>query len=104
ADTIAAAIERHAPGAARVLVCGGGAYNRDVMKRLDTAVGARTLESTTTYGVAPEWVEAVAFAWLARRTLAGLPGNLPAVTGARGERVLGGVYWGERRMMNHSDE
>jgi len=42
----------------------------------------------------PDWVEAVTFAWLAHRTLAGLAGNAPAVTGAAGPRVLGGIYPG----------
>ncbi|HKJ10307.1 MAG TPA: anhydro-N-acetylmuramic acid kinase, partial [Gammaproteobacteria bacterium] len=70
------------------------AYNGELMKRLGARLGSRVVESTAAYGVDPEWVEAVAFAWLARRTLAGQPGNLPAVTGARGERVLGAVYWG----------
>ncbi|HKK14027.1 MAG TPA: anhydro-N-acetylmuramic acid kinase [Gammaproteobacteria bacterium] len=94
ARSIAAAIDQHAPGTGRVLVCGGGAYNTDLMARLAQALGARTLQSTAEYGIAPEWVEGVAFAWLARQTLAGRPGNLPAVTGARSERVLGAVYWG----------
>ncbi|MEJ2688052.1 MAG: anhydro-N-acetylmuramic acid kinase [Gammaproteobacteria bacterium] len=94
AETIAAAIEDQAPAARRVLVCGGGAYNGELMKRLGARLGSRIVQSTAAYGVDPEWVEAVAFAWLARQTLAGQPGNLPAVTGARGERVLGAVYWG----------
>ncbi|MEJ2645863.1 MAG: anhydro-N-acetylmuramic acid kinase [Gammaproteobacteria bacterium] len=94
AQTIAAAIERHAPAATRVLICGGGAYNGELMRRLDARLGSRTVETTAAYGVAPEWVEAVAFAWLARQTLAGRPGNLPSVTGARAERVLGAIYRG----------
>lgn len=94
AETIAAAIERHAPAATRVLICGGGAYNGELMRRLGARLGSRTVETTAAYGVAPEWVEAVAFAWLARQTLAGRPGNLPSVTGARAERVLGAVYRG----------
>jgi len=51
-----------------------------------------TVTTTKTYGVEVEHIEALAFAWLARETLAGRPGNLPAVTGARGPRVLGGIY------------
>jgi anhydro-N-acetylmuramic acid kinase len=43
-------------------------------------------------GIDPDWVEAIAFAWLAKQSLDGKPGNLPAVTGARGERVLGAIY------------
>ena len=50
------------------------------------------MTTTDAVGVDPEWVEAWAFAWLAKQTLAGLPGNVPAVTGALGARVLGGIY------------
>jgi anhydro-N-acetylmuramic acid kinase len=50
------------------------------------------VESTAAHGLDPDFVEAMAFAWLARQTLAGLPGNVPSVTGARGPRVLGVVY------------
>lgn len=103
AETIAGAIDRHAPGTRRVLVCGGGAYNKDLMERLAARLNGRVLQSTASYGVAPEWVEAVAFAWLARQTLAGLPGNLPAVTGAHGERVLGAVYWGAGQAMSGNE-
>lgn len=51
-----------------------------------------SVATTASLGIAPEWVEAVAFAWLARQTLAGKPGNLPAVTGAAGERILGAIF------------
>jgi anhydro-N-acetylmuramic acid kinase len=62
------------------------------MQRLRTLAKDMRVESTADYGVEPAWVEAVAFAWLARQTLLGLPGNLPAVTGAKGLRVLGAIY------------
>jgi anhydro-N-acetylmuramic acid kinase len=52
------------------------------------------VSSTAVLGLDPDWVEASAFAWLAHRRLAGLPGNLPAVTGASGAVVLGGIYPG----------
>ena len=66
--------------------------------RPDTPRPARAIrvESTAAHGLDPDSVEAMAFAWLARETLAGRPGNLPAVTGARGSRVLGVVYPGAR--------
>lgn len=73
-------------------VCGGGVHNRDLLQRLQAAVGTVTVKSTQALGIDPDWVEAIAFAWLASRCLAGLPGNAPAVTGARGPRVLGGIY------------
>ncbi len=82
------------PEVEQVFVCGGGAHNADLMRRLQQRVGSRPLASTAELGIHPDWVEAAAFAWLAHRTLAGLPGNAPAVTGAAGPRVLGAVYPG----------
>ncbi len=75
----------------RLLVCGGGAHNLYLLELL-THYCPCPVETTATYGIGPDWVEASAFAWLAWRTLSGLPGNLPAVTGARREVVLGGIY------------
>jgi anhydro-N-acetylmuramic acid kinase len=92
ARSIAQAIERHAPSARDVLACGGGVHNPVLMRRLAELLGERTLASTAAYGVDPDYLEAMAFAWLARQRLLGLPGNLPAVTGAKGPRVLGAVY------------
>lgn len=92
AHSLMAAIETHAPNAKRVLICGGGAYNSALMQRLRTLAKGMHIESTANYGIEPAWVEAVAFAWLARQTMLGLPGNLPAVTGAKGLRVLGAIY------------
>jgi len=80
------------PPAARVVACGGGVRNTFLMERLASALAPIPLETTAAYGVPPDFVEAVGFAWLARATLEGRPGNLPAVTGARGARVLGGIY------------
>lgn len=93
AVSVADAIQQQAPSCARVLVCGGGAYNATLMARL-AALLARPLESTARHGIDPKWVEAMAFAWLARQTLLGRPGNLPAVTGARAPVVLGAIYPG----------
>ncbi len=81
-----------APQAQRLLVCGGGAYNGALMARLEALAGEIKVDTTATHGIEPAWVEAVAFAWLARQTLRGLPGNLPAVTGAGGARILGAIY------------
>jgi anhydro-N-acetylmuramic acid kinase len=92
ARSLMEAIAANAPDAACVLICGGGAYNTALMQRLRTLAKDMRVESTADYGVEPAWVEAVAFAWLARQTLLGLPGNLPAVTGAKGLRVLGAIY------------
>ncbi|WDZ96532.1 anhydro-N-acetylmuramic acid kinase [Herbaspirillum sp. WKF16] len=93
AATIAEAIEGHAPDARQVYVCGGGAENAFLMRLLRQALAGRAgVQSTAALGVAPNRVEALAFAWLARRFDLRLPGNLPAVTGARGLRVLGALY------------
>ncbi len=89
---IARAIAEHCRGAREIYVCGGGARNGALMRRLRALLGEARLDTTDALGVDAEWVEALAFAWLARRTVNGEPGNLPAVTGARGPRVLGAIY------------
>jgi anhydro-N-acetylmuramic acid kinase len=75
-----------------VRVCGGGARNTWLMQQLTDRLGGTAVTTTEAIGVDPEWVEAWAFAWLAEQTLAGQPGNVPAVTGATGAKVLGGIY------------
>ncbi|MFT0772746.1 anhydro-N-acetylmuramic acid kinase [Psychrobacter aquimaris] len=74
-----------------VYVCGGGALNDYLMTRLQAHLPHCTVKTTEHLGLAPTWVEAVAFAWLARQTLMGETGNLPAVTGANKGVVLGQV-------------
>ena len=74
-----------------VYVCGGGALNDYLMTRLRAHLPHCTVETTASLGLNPAWVEAVAFAWLARQTLMGETGNLPAVTGANKGVVLGQV-------------
>ena len=96
ARSIAAAIDTHASDAEDVLVCGGGVHNRVLVQRLSELLHPRVLGSTAEYGVDPDYLEATAFAWLARQRLLGLPGNLPTVTGARGPRVLGAVHLAPR--------
>ncbi|KAA0069584.1 anhydro-N-acetylmuramic acid kinase [Rhodanobacter sp. T12-5] len=92
ARSIAAAITQQAPMAEEVLACGGGVHNDALMRRLGELLSPSVLLSTSRYGIDPDFLEATAFAWLARQRLLGLPGNLPAVTGARGLRVLGAIY------------
>jgi anhydro-N-acetylmuramic acid kinase len=92
AITIADALRAHQPATKRVLVCGGGVRNRALLDRLAAQLPGVVVESTTAFGLDPDFVEAMGFAWLARQTVAGLPGNLPSVTGARGLRVLGTVH------------
>ncbi|RON22235.1 anhydro-N-acetylmuramic acid kinase [Pseudomonas brassicacearum] len=75
-----------------LLVCGGGAHNATLMKRLASLLPNTQVSSTATHGVDPDWVEAMAFAWLAHCCLEGIAANRPSVTGARGLRVLGAIY------------
>jgi len=89
ASTIADAINASTIAIQRVLVCGGGVHNSFCMQRLQDNLGEISVESTENYGVHPDWAEAMAFAWLAKRNLEGKPGNLPSVTGAGNRVVLG---------------
>lgn len=94
ARTISADIDKLCQGEPiEVYVCGGGAYNQQLMTRLAELLPQHTLASTKALGIAPEWVEAVAFAWLAKQTIERKPGNLPAVTGASKSLTLGGIYF-----------
>ncbi|HJR73939.1 MAG TPA: anhydro-N-acetylmuramic acid kinase [Luteimonas sp.] len=92
AATVADALRAHQPDTRRVLVCGGGVRNPVLMARIAARLPGVVVESTAAHGLDPDFVEAMGFAWLARETLAGRPGNLPSVSGAKGPRVLGVVY------------
>ena len=92
ARTIGDAVRGYAPDAEEILVCGGGANNATLMRRLEAELAPRSVGTTADEGVPVDQVEALAFAWLAREALAGRPGNLPAVTGAKGKRILGAIY------------
>ncbi|WP_432720338.1 anhydro-N-acetylmuramic acid kinase [Jeongeupia wiesaeckerbachi] len=92
ARTIADAIQRTAAGADDVFICGGGAHNPTLLSMLGALLPGITIASTAELGVDPDWVEAIAFAWLAQRCLSGQSGNVPAVTGAAGPRVLGAIW------------
>jgi anhydro-N-acetylmuramic acid kinase len=91
AMTVAEAVAKHAPGAA-LYVCGGGAHNAGLLDALAKRVAPNRVASTAVLGLDPDYVEAVAMAWFARRTLAGLTSSAGSVTGAKGARILGGVY------------
>ncbi|MDN5780910.1 MAG: anhydro-N-acetylmuramic acid kinase [Luteimonas sp.] len=92
AHTVADALRATQPATTRVIACGGGVHNRALMAALADALPGCVVESSAAHGLDPDAVEAMGFAWLARQALHGLPGNLPSVTGARGPRVLGGIY------------
>jgi len=90
--TIIESLQAAQPQTETLLVCGGGARNTALMKRLAALLPSTQVSSTATYGVDPDWVEAMAFAWLAHCCLEGIAANRPSVTGARGLRVLGAIY------------
>jgi anhydro-N-acetylmuramic acid kinase len=92
ARTIANALLKDMPAPDGVFVCGGGAHNSALMARLQALIANAPVTSTAALDVDPDWMEAMAFAWLAHCCLDGIPANRPAVTGARGLRVLGAIY------------
>ena len=94
ATSIADAIKRYAPELKELYVCGGGLKNSHLVERIKAHTSGLNVQSTEAVGIHPDWMEAMAFAWLGWRTVNHLSGNLPAVTGAQGERILGGIYPG----------
>jgi len=94
ARSISDAIGKHAPHTDEVLVCGGGVHNLALMMRLQMLMGTVRVVSTDEFNANPDYIEAIAFAWLAKQTLEHRAGNIPSVTGARHEVILGGVYHG----------
>lgn len=91
AITICDAIKQYAPDTERVLICGGGIHNDYLLELIQQHLEC-PVESTELYGLHPDHVEAMAFAWLARQTMNNLPGNLKEVTGAANSVILGGIY------------
>lgn len=94
ATSITNAIKQSAPGTDEIFVCGGGVYNQTLMQRLSDLLNPVKVGSTDELGLSPDWVEAICFAWLAKQTLHRQPSNLPSVTGANHNVVLGGIFWG----------
>nr|WP_216294752.1 anhydro-N-acetylmuramic acid kinase [Delftia acidovorans]MCA1069993.1 Anhydro-N-acetylmuramic acid kinase [Delftia acidovorans] len=92
ARACAGAVQRFGRGGGELLVCGGGAFNTQLMQRIAALLPGVAVDTTAARCLPPQQVEAAAFAWLARQALLGLPGNLPAVTGARGPRILGAIH------------
>ena len=90
--TVADAVTQVNAQGGELFVCGGAAMNGFFMERLAQTLPLWTVQSTAAHGIAPDQVEAIAFASFARRTMHGLPGNLPSVTGASRPCVLGAVY------------
>ncbi len=92
ARTVADALRAAQPETARVIACGGGVHNPVLLAALAEALPDVRVESSAVHGLDPDMIEAMGFAWLARQTVLGRPGNLPGVTGAAGPRVLGAIH------------
>ena len=92
AQSLAGAINGLHESAHEVYICGGGVFNDQLMAQLQIELGSIALHSTQQLGLDPTWVEACAFGWLARQRITNQPGNLPKVTGASRETVLGALY------------
>lgn len=86
------AVQQYAPRASHVWICGGGAYNQELMRRLARHLPRQVVSSTEAHGLQADQVEATAFAWLASAWIDRRAGNVPAVTGAQGPRILGALY------------
>ncbi|MEO6409617.1 MAG: anhydro-N-acetylmuramic acid kinase [Burkholderiaceae bacterium] len=92
ASVCARDVLKHAPPSGALLVCGGGALNLDLMRRLQVALPQHSVQATDARGLPAMQVEACAFAWLAKAFVDRKPGNVCAVTGASGPRILGALY------------
>jgi anhydro-N-acetylmuramic acid kinase len=90
--SIVQAIRDHCPGATEIYLCGGGAHNQALHNRLAALLPGCSVKTTDTLGVDSNYLEAIAFAWLAQQALHGKPANLPQVTGAKHSCILGAVY------------
>jgi len=91
-DTVCQEVKKLGTTKTQIVLCGGGAYNLELKRRLASTLGHCQVCTTQEFGVDPQWIEAMAFAWLAHQTIQHLPGNLCAVTGAEREVILGGIY------------
>ncbi len=92
AETITDAIKGLEKPVQEIFVCGGGAMNVRLMDALDQLLPRATVTTTDALGLGPNWVEACAFAWLAKQRVEHKTGNLTEVTGASREAVLGALY------------
>ncbi|MDG9929682.1 MULTISPECIES: anhydro-N-acetylmuramic acid kinase [unclassified Pseudomonas] len=92
ARSVVDSLQQAQQGTAELLVCGGGAHNDMLMRRLQELLPDCRVASTAARGVPPDWIEAMAFAWLAHCCLERIPANRPSVSGAKGPRILGAIY------------
>ncbi|MDV6344569.1 anhydro-N-acetylmuramic acid kinase [Nitrosomonas sp. Is37] len=91
-EAIAQSIKFHFPEVEEIYLCGGGARNGKLVAELEAALPGKSVNLTDMLGIDADWMEAFAFAWLAKQTISKVPGNLPSVTGAQGHRILGAIY------------
>lgn len=94
AQTIVMSVKQYCGAVSEIYLCGGGAHNQLLVQRLQQLLHPVKIGMSDALGINADWVEAAAFAWLARQAMHRSPGNLPAVTGAKGERILGAIYAG----------
>ncbi len=92
AHTIVDSLQHYCGSVDEVYLCGGGAHNSLLRLSLQTLLADIRVESTDILGVGVDWLEAIAFGWLAKQTLDKKTANLPEVTGAKGARILGAIY------------
>ncbi|MGR6036134.1 MAG: anhydro-N-acetylmuramic acid kinase [Candidatus Nitrosoglobus sp.] len=92
AASVKLAVRDFGPRTEELIVCGGGASNETLMRNLQRQLAPCQITTTAAYGIPTQWVEACTFAWLAKQTLEGQPGNMPEVTGARHPVILGAIY------------
>jgi anhydro-N-acetylmuramic acid kinase len=95
ACSILNAMQTHAADTKKLLVCGGGARNPELMRLLGNNAEQISVDSCSAYGIDPDHVEAMAFAWLAYQTIRGHTSNITSVTGATFNTILGGIYPGK---------
>jgi len=92
AHSIANAVHQFCGSVDEIYLCGGGAKNKLLLSELQSLMGTTTIATTDQLGMGVDWVEAIAFAWLAKKCIAKETANLPQVTGAKGLRILGAIY------------
>lgn len=89
---ISDAIFHYCPGAKEIYLCGGGAHNAKLVRVISNLLPNCSIQLTDQLGIEADWLEAIAFAWLAKQTQHGLCANLPEATGARHPCILGAIY------------
>ncbi len=90
--SIADSIETWCPQTEKILLCGGGSENKFLVQQLEKILEGKTIQKTDDYGVPTTWMEAMAFAWLAKQNIENKPGNIPSVTGADKAVILGELF------------